>query len=293
MLYVQGSGEYDELISAEPPIVNVASVPQRSPFRYAGGKTWLVPRVREWLSSISRPAELIEPFAGGGIISLSSVFDDLVESACLVELDPDVASVWSTIINGNGNRLAEDILRFDLTAESVDRILNSCANTEYERAFSTIVRNRVNRGGILAPGVGLMKKGENGKGLLSRWYPETLSNRITAIAKKSDRFRIINGDGLEVLRDNAKRTDAVYFIDPPYTVAGRRLYLHSAIDHSRLFDIASSLAGDFLITYDDSPQIAYLARKAGLQTKTVPMKNTHHSRKLELLIGRNLGWVRD
>ncbi len=26
-----------------PGIVNVASVPQRSPFRYPGGKTWLVP----------------------------------------------------------------------------------------------------------------------------------------------------------------------------------------------------------------------------------------------------------
>jgi DNA adenine methylase len=28
-------------------IVNVASVPQRSPFRYPGGKTWLVPIVRQ------------------------------------------------------------------------------------------------------------------------------------------------------------------------------------------------------------------------------------------------------
>ena len=30
-------------------VVNVASVPQRSPFRYPGGKTWLVPVVRQWL----------------------------------------------------------------------------------------------------------------------------------------------------------------------------------------------------------------------------------------------------
>lgn len=34
-------------------VVNVASVPQRSPFRYPGGKTWLVPYVRLWLSSIT------------------------------------------------------------------------------------------------------------------------------------------------------------------------------------------------------------------------------------------------
>ena len=31
------------------PVVNVASVPQRSPLRYPGGKTWLIPHIREWL----------------------------------------------------------------------------------------------------------------------------------------------------------------------------------------------------------------------------------------------------
>ena len=46
--------------------VNVASVPQRSPFRYPSGKTWLVPYIRDWLRhNKTRPARLIEPFAGG------------------------------------------------------------------------------------------------------------------------------------------------------------------------------------------------------------------------------------
>jgi len=33
-------------------IVNVAAVPHRSPLRYPGGKTWLVPRIRLWLHSL-------------------------------------------------------------------------------------------------------------------------------------------------------------------------------------------------------------------------------------------------
>ena len=45
------------------PAVNVASVPQRSPLRYPGGKTWLVPHVRHWLGSGCDL--LVEPFAGG------------------------------------------------------------------------------------------------------------------------------------------------------------------------------------------------------------------------------------
>jgi hypothetical protein len=52
--------------SAKRP-VNVASVPQRSPFRYPGGKTWLVPYIRDWLGAKKKtPSRLVEPFAGGG-----------------------------------------------------------------------------------------------------------------------------------------------------------------------------------------------------------------------------------
>src|SRR5215475_1839398 len=59
----------EDVSPTEP--VNVASVPQRSPFRYPGGKTWLVPYIRSWLASRGgRASLLIEPFAGGGIVGL-------------------------------------------------------------------------------------------------------------------------------------------------------------------------------------------------------------------------------
>ena len=63
-------------------VVNVASVPQRSPFRYPGGKTWFIPRLREWLlSKSSKPEVLVEPFVGGGIVSLTAVSEDLVKKS--------------------------------------------------------------------------------------------------------------------------------------------------------------------------------------------------------------------
>src|ERR1051326_3567473 len=47
--------------------VNVASVPQRSPFRYPGGKTWLVPHIRSWLGSPNKKtSKLGGQFAGVG-----------------------------------------------------------------------------------------------------------------------------------------------------------------------------------------------------------------------------------
>src|SRR5437867_5738906 len=84
-------------------VVNVASVPHRSPFRYPGGKTWLVPYLRRWVCSLpSKPGYLIEPFAGGGIISLTALFENLVERVLMVELDDHVAAVWPAIIAGEG-----------------------------------------------------------------------------------------------------------------------------------------------------------------------------------------------
>ena len=47
------------------PAVDVSQVPQRSPLRYPGGKTWLIPHIREWLRQV-QPTLLVEPFAGGG-----------------------------------------------------------------------------------------------------------------------------------------------------------------------------------------------------------------------------------
>jgi DNA adenine methylase len=276
------------------PVVNVASVPHRSPFRYPGGKTWLVPRIRQWLSSQSKPVnELIEPFAGGGIVSLTAVFEGLVRRATLVELDADIAAVWHTILNGSGSGLAAEIAAFELSAESVQAALAVAEESPEQRAFATLLRNRVSRGGILAPGAGLIQQGENGRGLASRWYPQTLRKRILRIVALSDRFQFIKGDGLEVMKVNATRPDVVFFIDPPYPRAGRRLYRHSEMDHAALFDLASGVSGDFLMTYDDSEEIQQLAARHGFDTRLVAMKNTHHTRKLELLISRDLGWLQE
>ena len=274
-------------------VINIATVPHRSPFRYPGGKTWLVPRIREWLHKAGpRPRELAEPFAGGAIVGLSALFENLVQKLILVEKDEDIASVWQTLVYGEGEQLAEAILEFDLTEERARTVLNTEPRSVLERAFSTILKNRVQRGGIIAPGASLMKNGENGRGLKSRWYPETLKRRIDEIIRVRSNIAFLCADGTDFIRYNSLRSDTAFFIDPPYTVAGRRLYKYSEIDHEALFRVASDIKGDFLMTYDDCKEIAYLARKYNFDTYRVRMKNGHHEIMSELLIGKNLDWAR-
>lgn len=94
----------------------------------------------------------------------------------------------------------------------------------------------------------------------------------------------------------ADRSDTVFFIDPPYTAggkrAGSRLYTHSLIDHAALFRVAASLSGDFLMTYDNAEELHDLADQYGFDTLLISMKNTHHAKMQELLIGRDLDWAR-
>jgi DNA adenine methylase len=284
----------NDLYTAKP--VNVSSVPQRSPFRYPGGKTWFVPTFREWMSRFHpKPKMLIEPFAGGGIISLTALFENHVYGAVMVELDEDVAAVWQSVIDGEGPWLAARILSFNLSRESVISELSNSAVETKERAFQTILKNRTFHGGVLAKGSGLIKLGENGRGIRSRWYPKTLAKRILNLEKVSKRIDFRSEDGLKVMRDFSDREDAIFFIDPPYTAggkkAGKRLYKYCDIDHEELFTICEALKGDFLITYDNADEVKELARNHGFSMRQIPMKNTHHAEMQELVIGRDLSWM--
>ena len=245
---------FGEELSAK--IVNVASVPKLSPFRYPGGKTWFIPYIRHWLSPVVRqryhltpihPGHFIEPFAGRGSISLAVASERLAPHVTMIELDSDIAAVWQTVLDAeDGSWLAREILAYDLTRENITSLLDEVPATMRERALQTVVRNRVTRGGILAPGVGLLNFGENGKGIRSRWYPQTLAKRIHHIIALDDRITFI------------------------------------MTDHIR---------GDFLMTYDNNETVQKLAVQHGLDIRLIPMKNTHHAEKMELLIGRNLDWV--
>jgi DNA adenine methylase len=214
----------------------------------------------------------------------------------MIERDEQVSAVWETILNGGGKRLAERIQRFDLTPEAVGAELSRKQVTGEELAFQTILRNRVNHGGILAPGSGVLKYGENGKGLKSRWYPGTLARRILEIGLIQHKLCFVQGDGMACLRENAHREDAVFFMDPPYTAAGKkagkRLYTYNELDHEALFTLAETLQGDFLMTYDNAEGVRALAERHHFDVEAIAMKNTHHAEMTELLIGRNLDWVR-
>jgi len=272
------------------PAVNVATVPQRSPLRYPGGKTWLIPHIREWLRPMQpRPSLIVEPFCGGATVSLTAVFERLAERCLMVELDRDVAAFWHCALR-HGEELRGLVEGFEPTRANVYELASEAPRDLVAHGFRTFVLNRTRRGGILAAGASLSRVGENNKGVASRWYARTLVKRLADIEDQSDRIVFCEGDGMAVLETVADLAGAVMFVDPPYTAggkrAGKRLYTHHSIDHRALFKTLAGSNVDFLMTYDKAPEIVELIGEFGFCAVEVMMKNTHHSRVPELVITR-------
>ena len=264
-----------------------------SPFRYPGGKSWFLKTARKWLTQqLVPPKVLIEPFAGGAGLSLAAVREGLVEKSFFSELDPDVAATWKTILNGEAKWLARQIRSFRISRKEVEKVLARTPVTPRRRAFRCIVRNRTARGGVIAVGAGLIREGEDGNGLRSRWYPETLGTRIQTISSLKQKLKFTHTDGFKLIRKFIRCKRAAFFVDPPYTKAACRLYDHWLIDHEELFKLLSRAKGVVLMTYDDTTEIRAFAEKYGFQFKRISMRTTHHQKKCELMISKQFTWLR-
>lgn len=267
-------------------------MPTLSPLRYPGGKNWLRKIVLSWLRNLpTKPSIFIEPFGGGASVSFAVAYTKVVPRVLISELDQDVAALWKTIFGENWKLLIERIESLLLLRADVKRLLKAEATDEADRAFQCLVRNRVQHGGVIAPGANLLKNGEANRGIASRWYPETLVKRITQLHAMRREIEFVEGDGMKLINQFSDDRRAAFFLDPPYLAGGigpgRRLYRLSDITPEDIFRSLEAIRGHFLLCYHDAPTIRKLVREFGLRYRSVSMKNTHHQECRELLITKS------
>jgi DNA adenine methylase len=253
-----------------------------------------MPVIQAWLRDPAK--HLVEPFAGGGNITLGALSEKLASRATMIELDPDVAAVWQVVLNGQADWLANRIYTFALSRSVVSAELDRTPRSLRDKAWLTLLRNRVSHGGIIAAGSGFLKKGERGNGLKSRWYPETLGRRIKAVNGFKKRITFVRGDGLLWIEKNLAKLNSrmtALFIDPPYALAGQRLYSFADLDHRRLFELVSRVSCRVLMTYEDSSEVRALAREFGFRIRKVKMLSRQNVAKTELLIAKDFEWLRN
>ena len=260
-----------------PAPAHTKQVPQRSLFRYPGGKSRLITHTRRWLRSGPPCLTLVEPFAGGAAIALTAVAENLAETAVLIELDPEIAHVWRMALTAPA-ALAERIARFTLT-KNLENLQDTHGLSDPDRAVRTLVLNRTRYNGIMAK--------RAGPGNLHRWYPATLVRRLENIGAIADRIRLVEGDGLTALSAYAENRMTRFFVDPPYERGtDAPLYRQAGINNAHVFQKLSEMKNDFTMTYGDCGPIRDLVQKHGFTALTVNLQNGTNRPQRELLITR-------
>ena len=134
----------------------------------------------------------------------------------------DVAAVWQTILSDDRDWLINRIRTFALTGRSRPRGAGGPPVLDSSTSLPDHLAQPHQPRWYLERRAGRIRNGDNRKGFGSRWYPETLATRIAAIGAIRDRITFVHGDGLHALCSACDDPSLVSFVDPPYTVAGKK-----------------------------------------------------------------------
>lgn len=235
-----------------------------SPLRYPGGK-W---RIRGFferviqLNSLSRP-QYVEPYAGGASLALSLLFREQVSEIHLNDLDPAIHAFWHSILVHNRDflqLLAETPVTPDEWSKQRAIYAQGLIAGKFELGFATFFLNRTNRSGILNAGM-IGGKNQNGLWKLdARFNRLELHRRIERIGRFRNRIHLSCEDAIEFLRNRRFSRKNLIFLDPPYFLAGRHLYLstYKPGDHAAVSEYILGLKAPWIVSYDDVREIREL-----------------------------------
>ena len=241
-----------------------------SPLRYPGGKGKLAPFMGLMINKMNiQNGTYIEPFAGGAGVALMLLMEGYVDNIVINDYDKAIYSVWRAIVSEPEN-LVDRILHtpVDIEEWKKQKEIYVGQNSKYslDLAFATFFLNRTDRSGILKGGpIGGFEQTGN-YGIDARYNAEKLVERIRAIAKYKKHIKVYNKEivsFIEHVLPSYGQNTLTYF-DPPYFKKGPELYKNffDKEDHAKIARlILSEVPGNWIITYDDTPEIIELYKQ--------------------------------
>lgn len=235
-----------------------------SPLRYPGGKASLSSFLFDLIDyNHIINCTYVEPFAGGAGAALTLLFLEKVDQIIINDLDKSIYAFWKATLNYT-ERFIEKIRNIDVTIEEwhkQKRIYGDNYSSEFDRGFATFFLNRTNRSGIIEGGpIGGMK--QKGKWKIdARFNKENLIERIKRVALYRSRIKILNIDGIELMKQVYNMPNILIYVDPPYYEKGSSLYLNHYHESNHI-ELANFLNNhqefNWLLTYDNVPEIMAL-----------------------------------
>ncbi len=264
-----------------------------SPLRYPGGKAKVADFVR---CLIEKNALLdgtyVEPYVGGGSVALSLLFNEYVKDIYINDKDIAIYAFWHSVLH-EPEALCKLIKDTPVTVETWFKLRDYQDKTDnvdlLHLGFSTFFLNRTNRSGILKAGViGGYEQTGNYK-IDARFNKEDLIKRIERIADYSDRIHLTNEDAVTLVQRLKKELpyNTLFYLDPPYYIKGKGLYLNYYNDNDHQ-NIANSIS-DFrehkwIISYDNVDFIANLYSRFRQKTFELNYSASNSGKGKEIMI---------
>lgn len=229
-----------------------------SPLRYPGGKLKVVNYIKRLMEENDLcGGTYIEPYAGGANVALSLLLSKYAKRIKINDIDRSIYAFWYSVLMETEN-LCRMIQDTDVTMETWERQHEVQKNKKeadlLELGFSTFFLNRTNRSGILNGGV-IGGKAQMGKYKLdARYNKKDLIERIKIIATHGSRIELTSMDAVALIkrykRPPAEKT--LCYLDPPYYVKGKDLYLnyYNDNDHQKIAEAIMKYKGKWIISYD-------------------------------------------
>lgn len=227
----------------------------KSPLRYPGGKSRAIPQIRKKLPVSF--TEFREPFVGGGSVFLFVRQNYPHVKVWINDLNYDLYCFWKTAqTDAAGLAAAAAKIReqrhhgqelFDELRENFDADMQ-----DFDRAVRFFVLNRISFSGTVDSG------GYSELAFRTRFTDSSIK-RLLSLGPLLRDVRITHLDYKPVIHEPGEQV--FIFLDPPYLAATKsRLYgkngsLHTAFDHTEFAAEVKRCPHQWLITYDDSPEI--------------------------------------
>jgi DNA adenine methylase len=231
-----------------------------SPLRYPGGKFKIVGYFKKILArNFLYDCTYVEPYTGGASVALSLLMEEYVSKIIINDIDKSIYAFWYSVLN-HTDELCSLIQKTPITVsmwqkqKKIQSRRNEC--TMLELGFSTFFLNRTNRSGIINAGC-IGGKSQLGEWKINaRFNKNDLIERIRKIALYKDRIELYNLDAVALInllkKDSKKKY--LFYLDPPYYVKGKELYLnfYSGDDHKKIATTIQNIDdSSWIITYDN------------------------------------------
>jgi DNA adenine methylase len=268
-----------------------------TPLRYPGGKQQIFQYLLDfWNRKSIHVTDYYEPFAGGAGLAIKLLLQDEVNYIHLNDFDIHIYAFWDSILNHTEAFLKKmHDTPIDLESWHVQKKIYDSASAHQlellELGFATFFLNRCNRSGIISGAGPIGGKKQDGKYRMdARFHKKNLEKKIVKISQNKHRIFLYNQDGKYFLKkiSSLLTPQSFVYLDPPYYVAGKALYLNSFSDecHREFSEAVKQYLThvNWMMTYDEHPFISDLYRDFEIEAYKVKYSLQSKITKKEMVI---------